>query len=205
MATASGTPGAVRHAARTCTASKWPSTRTAKKTLAESRRRVDCGGEGGETVDRVDDHRIGVAEAGDHRERCGRVVGHLVHLAVRRDAEHVTVEHHHLAVEILERTETEVAVLAHDTDRHRTLVHALHQRARGRHLVERVVLDPEVLGERPLDQVVTRRAAAARQLVERGRARGRRRVHAARASGQRSGRRMRKSPNPGNRAPAAPV
>ena len=79
----------------------------------------------------------------------------------RRHAEHVAVEHHHLAVEILEGAEAEVAVLAHHAHRHRALVHALHQRAGGRHLVQRVVLDAEVLGQRALDQVVARRAAAA--------------------------------------------
>ena len=129
--------------------------------------RVDRVGERGEVVDRVERDRVGIAEAGDHRERRGRVVGHLVHVAARRHPEHVAVEDHHLAVEILEGAEAEVAVLAHHAHRHRTLVHALHQRARGRHLVQRVVLHAEVLGQRALHQVVARRAAAARQFVER--------------------------------------
>ena len=75
-------PGAVRHAARTCTASKCPSTRTAKNTLAESRIVVDRGGERGEVVDDVEHHGVGVTEPRHHRERRGVVVGHLVHLAV---------------------------------------------------------------------------------------------------------------------------
>ena len=129
---------------------------------------VECVGEGAEVFDPVDRNAWRFAESGDHRERGALVVGDLADQPVGADPEHVTVEHDHLAVEILERAETEVTVLAHHADRHRTLVHALDQRAGGRHLVERVVLDPEVLGQGTLDEVVDRCAAAERLLLQRG-------------------------------------
>ncbi len=109
-----------------------------------------------------------VPEAGDDGKRRRRVVRHLLHHAVGRDAEHVPFEDHHLAVEVLEGSQSEVAVFAHDPDRHRALVDALHERAGGRHLVERVPLDPEELRQRALDQVINGCAAAARLLVQRG-------------------------------------
>ena len=96
-----------------------------------------------------------------------RVVRHFLDDAVGVDAEYVPLEDHHLAVEILEGSQPEVAVFAYDADRHRALVHALDERACGRHLVQRVPLDPEELRERALDQMIDGCAASARLFVQR--------------------------------------
>ena len=122
---------------------------------------VEHAGQRGEAVDVHDVHRWRIAEPGDHRERRPQVVVDFTDLAIGTDPEHVTFEHDHLAVEILERAQSEVAVLADDADRHRPLVHTFHQRTRSRHLVERVVLDSEELGQRALDEMIDRSAAAA--------------------------------------------
>ena len=49
---------------------------------------------------------------------------------------------------------------------HQLQIDAFDQGTRGRHLIERVVLDAEVLGERALHEMVERRTAAARERFE---------------------------------------
>ena len=87
--------------------------------------------------------------------------------AVGADPVEVAVERDQLAVEAFEGAEAEVAVLAQRPDAHRAFVDPFDERAHGRHLEDRLVLDVEELRERGRDEVAHRLTRLGAALLER--------------------------------------
>ena len=102
---------------------------------------------------------VGGVEAGHDGEGRARAVVDHAHRPVGADAVGHAVEHDHLAVEVLEGAEAEVAVLAHHPHRDGPLVQALDQGAGRRDLVERVRLDAEQVAQGPVHEHGHRRPA----------------------------------------------
>ncbi len=112
-------------------------------------------------------HRPVGREARDRGVRAQDVVVDRVERTVVADAVEDPVDRDHLAVEALEGPEPEVAVLAEGADADRTFVDALDERADGRHLEDRLVVDVEEVRERGRDQVPDRLAGLRAPPLER--------------------------------------
>ena len=104
---------------------------------------------------------------GDHRVGAQHVVVDGMQRAVAADPEELAVERDHLAVEPFEGPEPEVAVLAQRADPDRAFVDPFDERAHGRDLEDRLVLDVEELGECGGDEVAHRLAGLGAALLER--------------------------------------
>ena len=90
---------------------------------------------------------------GQGRERHrGRIVGDTDATVVMRLIE-LPIEHDHLAVEPLERAQTEIAVLPQAADGHRLPVDTLDERTSRGDLEQRGVLQAERIGQRSRNEV----------------------------------------------------
>jgi hypothetical protein len=88
-------------------------------------------------------------EVGQGREGHGRRVSRCSDAAIGMGLIEFSVEDDHLAVEPLERAEPEIAVRPEASHRDRFIVDPLHQRARGRDLEERRMVEAQRFGQRP--------------------------------------------------------
>jgi hypothetical protein len=93
-------------------------------------------------------------EMGSDPERRAGVRRRLVNGAIAARLPASAVDQQALAVETVESAEAEIAMTQNIGDAHAAAKNALDQRARSRHLIDRMMLDVEHLGEGRRDRVI---------------------------------------------------
>jgi hypothetical protein len=93
---------------------------------------------------------------GDHCEGAQNCIVYLPHGTVASHLKELSIDDHHLAVQILKCPYSQIAVLPQDADTYGALIYPLNEGRSGRDLVYRVVSDIKVSGESLIDDMPQR-------------------------------------------------
>lgn len=119
-----------------------------------------------QAVDHVELELPITAKRGDHPKGSQRLRRSPVHRAISAGLPTHSIQQNPLAIEAVEGAKAEIAMAQDVGHLHAALIHALHQGARGGHLMDGVVIDVQGLGQGCPDHVIRAFTGAAAALLQ---------------------------------------